>query len=226
MGGGGRGGGGTTTTTTQASFPPEFRPLASAAVEQIRQLQQVVPLAPFGGAQEVPIAGLAPFTLAGFDLTTLLPRLPAVEQAAAPLALTAGPLAQQAASLSTVTPAAQAALGLLGTQLGAPATFTPLPGVTLNLPAPFSPPPSVFPGLTEDQLAALRAQLPGAVVPVTALPPLMPGTPTPAVQTQLDAFAQQLQQLAALQAQTASALRTAAAPPPPAFGEAMFVSGP
>ena len=67
------GGGG--TSTTKSEFPPEFRPLAESAVEQIQALQDALPLSGFAASNPREVPGLAPFQQAALGLlpSTLLP---------------------------------------------------------------------------------------------------------------------------------------------------------
>src|SRR3990172_4877963 len=72
MGGSSGGGGsGQSTTTSQASYAPEFKPLAKSAVEQIQAMQKLLPLISFTGYQPQPTAGLAP--MQRFAIENLVP---------------------------------------------------------------------------------------------------------------------------------------------------------
>ena len=60
FGGGGSGGGGSSASTSEASYPAEFRPLATSAVKDIQELQKALPVKGFAGYQPQGVAGLSP----------------------------------------------------------------------------------------------------------------------------------------------------------------------
>lgn len=61
-------GGGTQSTTNSATYPDEFKPLATGAGKQILAMQKALPLAQFGKANPAQTAGLAPFQQATMNL--------------------------------------------------------------------------------------------------------------------------------------------------------------
>ena len=72
--GGGGGGGGKQTQTSEASYPPEFRDLATSARKQIEALQAALPLVSHAGFQPAGVAGLSP--VEQFTINELVMRAP------------------------------------------------------------------------------------------------------------------------------------------------------
>lgn len=199
--GGGSDGGGTTTTESHAEYPPEFRPLAEAAVRNIMGLQDVLPMMDFAQAQPGRVAGLAPFTQAGMGLAALSP-LAGTEQYIPSLGGPLSMIGNQAINVAGPSPATQAALGALSGQLGAPAQFNPA-----MTPQPIRWPqaasnPTAFPGVPPSALYGFSQTLPFMSTPTTGLSPLVPTAPPQSQQAQLFQLQQAIQ---AMQAQQAAA---------------------
>jgi hypothetical protein len=176
-------GGGRSTTTSEANFPPEFRPLATSAVQQIQALQDLLPLAEFGQPVARPVAGLAPFTRAGFELASMVPFSSAAEQGLLDLSIPIGQLARQSlGAVGEPVAATRAALAMLAPQLGTGPTGPRPTGTTesnpLWVPTPFMPSP--FTGLTETPAQARAFGANPGNVPFFTLPPIMlPQLPRP-----------------------------------------------
>ncbi len=181
------GGGGSdtqTTSSTKAEFPPEFRPLAEGAVEQILALQGQLPLSQFAEFAPQPTAGVSPFQQAALNF------LPGLLQPSAGLntlnALTApvGQAAGQAFGAGQRTAGAQGALDALVASGRVPAgtAAPPIPAFTLqqflaSLPGAQQL-PSVIPGADPQ---ALAAQLGAPIPPQTPiLTGSAQGVPSPA----------------------------------------------
>ncbi|OGB40128.1 MAG: hypothetical protein A2W72_09275 [Burkholderiales bacterium RIFCSPLOWO2_12_67_14] len=192
MGGSSGGGGsGQSTTTSQASYAPEFRPLAESAVKQIQAMQELLPLISFTGYQPQPTAGLAPmqrFAIENLVPGTLLPTpgLQASQDTTLPLGL----LGYGAIGAGGPTGAAQSALNTLTARLGQQAA--PLPsvaplqeafGAMLPMPRPME---TVFPGMGAAQLSGALPGATSTAVPLLVAPGGQPtlditGGPVPAL---------------------------------------------
>ena len=127
LGGGGSGGEGQSTTETQASFPPEFRPLAESAVPQIQATQKALPLVRFAEPFPAQVAGLSPLLVEALRLALLTSFKTPEEQALARLTFPIREIVAQIPRFAEPSPGAQGALRTLGERLGgAPLTFEPI----------------------------------------------------------------------------------------------------
>lgn len=181
------GGGGSKTTSTQSSdYPPEFRPLAKSAVEQIQAMQQQLPLAMFTGYQPAGTAGLAPlqqFAIDNLIPATMRPTAGLQGQAATPGAVSAA--AYGATSAGGPTQAENAALATLNNRLAQPAGRLPS---TQGLQAYFASQlpgnyniDSAFPGLSPQTINGLgdMSSRPTPILGgpgVTSVNPTQPGS--------------------------------------------------
>jgi hypothetical protein len=154
---GGSGGGG--TQTTQAEYPPEFRPLATAAVEQIRALQRALPLAAFAEPRPPLTAGVSPYQQAAMNLLPGLLTPTAGLQSLGTLGPSFAGAAQNALQAGQPTGGAQWALNRL-----APGVV-PLPNMMLV------PGPTSFAPQTLGDVATLQAAL---QQPIPGMTPFMP----------------------------------------------------
>lgn len=130
-------GGGGQETTTRAEFPPEFRPLAEAAVRQIMALQQGLPLSQFGTPRLTPTAGISPFQQAAMNMLpqTLAPT--AGLQSLATLGPSLAGTAQRSLEAGAPTVGANWALQQLAPGLSPmQGATTPVPGPTTFVPQP------------------------------------------------------------------------------------------
>ena len=202
--GGGSDGGGTTTTESRAEYPPEFRPLAEAAVRNIMGLQDVLPMMDFAAAQPGRVAGLSPFTQAGMGLAALSP-MAGTEQYIPSLGGPLSMIGNQAINVAGPSPATQAALGALSGQLGAPAQFN-----LARTPQPVAWPQAAsnstaFPGVPPSVLYGFSQTLPFMQTPSVGLPPLIPTAPPQSQQAQIFQLQQALQAMQAQPAPTVAA---------------------
>lgn len=125
---GGGGGSDTTTTSTQkAEFPPEFRPLATAAVNQILGLQEALPISGFAGFSPRTIAPFSSLQQQGLSLVPSLLKptagLQSLQQLGAPVAGAAG----TAIGAGQPTVASQRALEALNSLLTQPLNLPTFP---------------------------------------------------------------------------------------------------
>jgi len=197
MGGGSSGGGGTTTSTSEASFPAEFRPLATSSVAQIQDAQKALPLVNFTAFQPAGVAGLSPmqqYVLSGLVPSTT--QMPAGHQGLLQVPTTSGLAALGAMSAGNRTPESESAVDVLGPRLtrspwptasltseAAPAAAAPATAAT---PAA-APPPA--PSIVDQLIGAMVATMPAqetapSAFPVSAAPPVssvVPGIGGPSV---------------------------------------------
>jgi len=138
------GGGGDTssTSTQQAEFPPEFRPLAEGAVNQILGVQQALPIAGFAGFSPRGIAPLSSLQQRGLSLIESLLRPTAGLQGLSSLAGPVAQAAQGAALAGGPSSVAQQAISQLGFQ----PSFQPAPSPFQFTPPPQVPSPLLAPG--------------------------------------------------------------------------------
>ena len=117
----------TTTSTQSAEFPPEFRPLATGAVNQILALQEALPIAGFSGFSPRTIAPLSPLQQQGLSLVPSLLNptagLRSLQQLGAPVAGVAG----SALGAGQPTVASQRALAALNSLLTQPLNLPTFP---------------------------------------------------------------------------------------------------
>jgi hypothetical protein len=230
-----------TTSTQSAEYPPEFRPAAKSAVEQIQLLQKQLPLAMFTDYQPAGTAGIAP--LQRYAMEEMLPgtmRPTAGLQGGLQTPGAVGAAAQGVTAAGNATQAENAALATLGNRLSqSPGQLPSSQGYQQNmaaqLPGNYSI-NSVFPGMSDAAIQGVRG-LSAAPTPVLGGPgvthvnPTQPGTfpdpyahIRPSGNLQVDLMRQQLsphqraafdraiQQGTAPQQAFATALTT---PPPP-----------
>lgn len=188
----GGGGGGKSSSTTEASYPPEFRPLADSARTQIQDLQAALPLAQFATFQPAGTAGVSP--LQQFAIEEMIPRtlyappgmdglleLPSVVNAAA----------RGASRSAAPTSGSEDAMAYLRTLIGghgAPGgvgggggfgygASTPLPTLP-TIPSPTrnasTSPATVFPGLTHEAIEAARPGIAAGNTPSVTAPFVLP----------------------------------------------------
>lgn len=200
---GGSGGGGTQTSTNVASYPEEFKPLATSARKQIQGLQQALPLVGFAQPNPGQTAGISPFQQATMNF---IPNLLAPSWGLSTLQNLDDPITQLAGNAINVgnqtDPYTQSLNALRSGGFGAGSQS--FPG------APFQPPESMTPpqmtqvapqatilGPGNEQLIAtlmsqltgplptttpvLNAPIMGQVPPRPTLPSSRPGAPPPAV---------------------------------------------
>ena len=184
MGGGGSDS--TTQSTTNATFPPEFRPLAEGAVEQILALQQALPLSQFAGTEPQGVAGIAPFQQAALNF---IPGLLQPSAGLNPLNELTTPLSQaagQAFGVGQRAPGTQGALDALVASGRVPAGTAAPPTPAFSLQQFLSQLPqsqqlaSVIPGVDPQALAQLLGRPIPQTTPVIRPPSLLPpiaGTP-------------------------------------------------
>lgn len=169
----GGGGGGRQVQTSEASFPSEFRPLATSAVTEIQELQRRLPLAQFAEFQPGGTAGISPLQRAAIEF--LLPAtlgLPSGTQALFSLAPPTEFAALGSAQAGAPTQGAQSALDLLAARLGSSPQLRSSQGVEQAFGAslPFNlPPPTAFPGVSPEQALAFQGAA-SAPVPVLGGP--------------------------------------------------------
>jgi len=173
------GGGDNTKTEAGGEYPPEFRPLASAAADQIKAFQAVAPLAAFAASNPQRVAGISPFQQAGMNLIpSLLNPLPMLAQLRSfnkPI----GYAASGAYAAGQQTPASQAGLQALINQGRVPSFNTTNPALPVSpatfqagLPANIPSDTALLSGMTSPQVAALQSQL---TRPVPSTTPILSG---------------------------------------------------
>lgn len=189
----GGGGGGKSTSTTEASYAPEFRPLADSARKEIEALQKVVPLVSHAGFQPAGVAGLSPmdqFTIN--ELVTRTPYLPASFEGLMQLPEPVGAATRGAVKAGEHTNAARGALDYLSQFLGRDVSAPPaVERAAFPTMTRFPMPETAFPGLTRSALEKSRSAMsllgPGgsptptspfpAFAPAPAAPPAAPAAP-------------------------------------------------
>ena len=172
---GGGSGGGKQTSESVASYPEEFRPLATSARKEIQALQKALPLVSHAQFQPASVPGLSP--VEQFTINELVMRTPYLPESLAGLLELPEPVGvatKGAARAGAPTKASEGALGWLSDYLGrdvrapqrAPVDFP----VMTRLPMP----ETAFPTLSRATLQAVPPQIAMAPVPLMTPPPLPP----------------------------------------------------
>lgn len=175
--GGGGGGGGKQTQTSEASYPPEFRDLATSARKQIEALQAALPLVSHAGFQPAGVAGLSPveqFTIN--ELVMRAPYLPATFASLMELPEPVGAASRGAVRAGEGSRGAAGALDYLSDFLGRDVRPSPVVMPAFPTMTRWPVPETAFPGLTRETLEAARPGI--ATQPVSHAQPI-PSAPTP-----------------------------------------------
>lgn len=175
---GGSGGGGTQTSTNTASYPEEFKPLATGAANQIRSLQKALPLSQFSAPNPAQTAGIAPFQQATMNM---LPQLLAPSWGLDTLQHLGQPITQLAGNAvgigNQTSPFsnALAALSSGGFGTGQPVFPGSMPPTPFNLQTPGmtqpAPQPTIMGPGTNNLIPQLTSQL---AKPVPSSTPILP----------------------------------------------------
>lgn len=174
------GGGGQSQTTSEASYPSEFRPLATSAVNEIQALQKALPLVSHAQFQPAGVAGLSPieqFTINEMVMRT--PYLPASFENLMQLPEPVGIASKNAASAGEQTKSSKGALDYLTSFLGRDVSPAPSATMPMQVMTKLPMPDTAFPGLSRSTLEAARPNIANQPVPMIQPIPQAPALPPP-----------------------------------------------
>lgn len=167
-------GGGGSQQQSEASYPEEFRPLASSAVQRIQALQNMLPVENFAAFQPAGTAGIAPMQQMAMEnlipSTFLMPR--GVEGLFA-LQNPVGWSAYGSAQAGAPTQGAQSALDMLSGRLGSSPQLRSTAGLEQGLVQSLpnvAAPSTAFPGISPQQSFAMAREAANRPVPILGGP--------------------------------------------------------
>lgn len=182
-------GGGKSVSTQSAEFPPEFRPLAEAAVNQLLALGEALPITDFVDPHPLQVAGLTPLQQLTIEATPGL--LQPTQGLRGLLGLTTplAQLTQQALNSQVPSQATQTALASLAPRLGGPTALESSISPSLDFGGIPTGIDSLLPGVNTNVQDFVQAAQAGA----SALPPANARSgPAPSdirdLQSQIDAL--------------------------------------